>query len=150
MSQRVERARQPLVLPSWVVAEIDERRGDQTRDEFVAQFLWQPVTVVPAPSLDEQLTFEPLQARDVLLATVMSRLGFRPLNCEGTPEGAAPVGRRPHRRWLDPGRRVAVVTGCAAPPQPCEPGHHVSGPWCSRCRCWFVDGRWQAKHARPS
>lgn len=25
----------------------------------------------------------------------------------------------------------------------CDPGYHVSGPWCSRCGQWFVDGEWR-------
>lgn len=28
-------------------------------------------------------------------------------------------------------------------PAVCDPGRHVSGPWCSRCGQWFVDGEWR-------
>ena len=28
-------------------------------------------------------------------------------------------------------------------PAICDPGRHVSGPWCSRCGQWFVDGIWR-------
>ena len=28
-------------------------------------------------------------------------------------------------------------------PAICDPGYHVSGPWCSRCGQWFVDGEWR-------
>lgn len=31
----------------------------------------------------------------------------------------------------------------AAGPAICDPGHHASGPWCSRCGQWFVDGEWR-------
>ncbi|HQW88941.1 MAG TPA: hypothetical protein PK478_03770 [Nitrospira sp.] len=31
----------------------------------------------------------------------------------------------------------------AAEPAICDPGRHVSGPWCSRCGQWFVDGEWR-------
>jgi hypothetical protein len=31
----------------------------------------------------------------------------------------------------------------AAGPAICDPGHHASGPWCSRCGQWFVDGIWR-------
>lgn len=28
-------------------------------------------------------------------------------------------------------------------PAVCDPSYHVSGPWCSRCGQWFVDGEWR-------
>ncbi len=31
----------------------------------------------------------------------------------------------------------------AAEPAICDPGYHASGPWCSRCGQWFVDGEWR-------
>lgn len=31
----------------------------------------------------------------------------------------------------------------AGDPAICDPGYHVSGPWCSRCGQWFVDGEWR-------
>lgn len=31
----------------------------------------------------------------------------------------------------------------AGEPAICDPGYHVSGPWCSRCGQWFVDGEWR-------
>ncbi len=31
----------------------------------------------------------------------------------------------------------------AGEPAICDPGRHVSGPWCSRCGQWFVDGIWR-------
>lgn len=26
---------------------------------------------------------------------------------------------------------------------PCPPGMHLTGPFCTRCHYWYVDGKWQ-------
>jgi len=56
------------------------------------------------------------------------------------------LGRTPVETPTDRSQTPQGETGSprtAAEPAICDPGYHASGPWCSRCGQWFVDGEWR-------
>jgi hypothetical protein len=90
-----DRETQPwvLYLPTWVVLLIDEARlPAETLEDFASRVLGVPVMIVDVRPLDDHVSVDlsdvapQLGSRDVLFATVMSRLGFRPLKTDGSPE----------------------------------------------------------------